>query len=102
MDAIENWIEPDVSPGAIVVHGVFTPSAITVWVTNVALWKATDSPARMLAGSGDATTHVPDDENAGDNVMTTLGGDVVAVASVHASGSNTASNISERFMIDPT
>ena len=99
---MENSIEPEVSPGAIVVHGVFTPSATTVCVTNVALWNATDSPARMLAGSGDATTQVPDEENAGESVMTTLGGAVVAVASVHASGINNASNISERFMINPT
>jgi hypothetical protein len=63
-------MEPDVSPGAIIVHGVFTPSAMTVWVTDVAFRNATDSPARMLAGSGVATTRVPDEENAGESVTT--------------------------------
>ena len=45
------------APGSTLVHGVSNPSAMIVCVRDVSLRNAMVCPARMLAGSGVATTH---------------------------------------------
>src|SRR5262245_28373105 len=91
-----NSIEPDVSPGSTTVHGVLNPSATTVCVTDVSLRKATLWPARIAAGSGDATTQ---DELAfdGRSLTTTEAGSDDATASQPARTA-ASSRSNERFI----
>src|SRR5215468_8015816 len=94
-------MDPEVSPGSMAVHGVLSPSAMIVCVTPVRLRNATDSPARIVAGSGEATTQLFGLNGSGVSVTTTAGRSLEAVASMHAVSvtAAAASATNERFMM---
>src|SRR5262245_35217764 len=96
-----NSMDPDVSPGSMAVHGVLSPSARIVCVTPVWFRNATDSPARIVAGSGDAMTQLFGANGSGVSVTMTAGRSLDAVASIHAvsASATTASATNERFII---